>query len=547
MIPRNDAVDGRGFIAESESGMKLATASQMRNIDSRAMKGHSIESLELMENAGAGIAAVIETEFAPIESKRVTIICGKGNNGGDGLVVARHLHSRGVRVRVFLLARCDELKGDPESNLKRWESVGGSVTELESEAAAGWSDLEDALAGSDLAVDAMLGTGAEGSLTRKIAKAALALQECKCAVVAVDLPTGVDADTGAAGEPCVRATLTATLALMKVGLFLYPGVERAGRIVLVDIGIPASCVEEEGIATELVENTLAAELLPGRPFNAHKGFCGKVAVIGGSVGLTGAVTLAGLGAMRSGAGLVTAYVPEGLNPILETKLTEVMTSPLPQTSAGSISAHALPRLLDLAGEVDAMLLGPGLSRAPESAELVREFARAHKAMPAPKVPVVLDADGINAFEGKLDLLHGAGWVVTPHPGEMSRLTGEKIGDIESRRIEAARELAVRSGLTLVLKGAPTVTAEGSGRCFVNSTGNPGMATGGTGDVLSGMILSFLGQGLEGPRAALLAVYLHGLAGDLAAAEKTVWGMSAGDIVDYLPQAFYALSMDDFCD
>jgi NAD(P)H-hydrate epimerase len=334
---------------------------------------------------------------------------------------------------------------------------------------------------------------------------------------------------------------------MKRGLFLYPGVERAGRVVLVDIGIPASCVDAERIETELVEHGRAAALLPERPFNAHKGYCGKVAVVGGSVGLTGAVALAGLGAMRSGSGLVTAHVPADLNPILEAKLTEVMTSPLPQTDDMSISMKALPRLLELSGSMDALLLGPGLSRNPESAELAREFAREHKKMSSPKAPVVLDADGINAFEGRLDLLKDSGWVITPHPGEMGRLTGAGIDEIESKRIEAARELAAESGLTVVLKGAPTVTADSAGRCHVNSTGNPGMATGGSGDVLSGMVLSFLGQGLSGGQAAILAVYLHGLAGDVAAEENTVWGMSAGDIVDCIPEALLALSLEDFGD
>lgn len=527
--------------------MKLATANEMRKIDARAMGEYSIAGLDLMENAGSGIASVIEAEFGPVFGKSVTIVCGKGNNGGDGLVVARHLHAVGAKVRVFLLARTSDLKGDPEANLERWRSLGNTVTEIETEDAPGWDDLADSLAGCELAVDAVLGTGATGELKGAVAKAAAAMCESGCPVVAIDAPTGVNADTGAAGEPCVRATLTATLALMKRGLFLYPGVERAGRVVLVDIGIPGSCVSDENIETDLVEHAAAAALLPERPFNAHKGFCGKVAVVGGSVGLTGAVALAGLGAMRSGSGLVTAHVPADLNPILEVKLTEVMTSPLPQTSEITISVAALPKIIELARAMDALLLGPGFSRNPESAELVREFAREYKSMPEPRAPVVLDADGLNAFEGNLDLLTNTGWVITPHPGEMSRLTGESMGEIEARRIEAARDLAKEAGLTVVLKGAPTVTADRAGYCHINSTGNPGMATGGSGDVLSGMVLSFLGQGLSGPQAAVLAVYLHGLAGDIAADDNTVWGMSAGDMVDCIPEALMALSLDDFGD
>jgi NAD(P)H-hydrate epimerase len=521
--------------------MKLATSSEMRSIDARAIGEYSIVSLDLMESAGGGIATVIENEFAPIASKAVTIVCGKGNNGGDGLVVARHLHGKGAKVSVFLLGKRAELKGDPSANLERWESLECAVTELPDETSKGWAELDNALEKSDIAVDALLGTGAAGTLTGKVARATALLQNAPCPVVAVDVPTGVNADTGAAGEPCVRADLTATLALMKRGLCLYPGVERAGQVYLVDIGIPDECVQRQGIETELVESVQAASLLPKRPFNAHKGFCGKVAIVGGSPGLTGAVALAGLGALRSGSGLVTAYVPAGLNPILETKLTEVMTSPLPETSEGSISKKALPRILDLVRSSDALLLGPGLSRNAESAELSRAFAQEYKKIPSPKAPVVLDADGINAFEGKLEILKDTGWVITPHPGEMGRLTGESIEAIEAKRIEAARVLAMDAGVTLVLKGAPTVTSDSTGGCVVNSSGNPGMATGGSGDVLSGMVVSFLGQGMAGPEASVLAVYLHGLSGDLAAEEKTQWGLSAGDLVEYLPQSLLALS------
>jgi NAD(P)H-hydrate epimerase len=523
--------------------MKLSTSLEMKSIDARAMEDYSIASLDLMESAGGGIATVIENEFAPISSKAVTIVCGKGNNGGDGLVVARHLHAKGAKVGVFLLGVGADLKGDPLANLKKWESSGNSVTELPTDKSKLWAELEKSLESSDVAVDALLGTGAAGELTGVVAKAAGLLQKALCPVVAVDLPTGVDADTGAAGEPCVRATLTATLALMKRGLCLSPGVERAGQVYLVDIGIPDDCIQAQGIETELIESAQAAALLPERPFNAHKGYCGKVAIVGGSVGLTGAVTLAGLGAMRSGSGLVTAYVPVGLNPILEVKLTEVMTSPLPETHEGSVSEEALPRILELFHSLDAVLVGPGLSRNPESAAFVRALAEEYKKAPSPKAPVVLDADGINAFEGKLEILEETGWVVTPHPGEMGRLTGASIGAIEANRIESARELARGAGITVVLKGAPTVTADSSGGCVVNSSGNPGMATGGSGDVLSGMIVSFLGQGLAGPEAAVLAVYLHGLAGDLAAEEKSQWGMSAGDLLEYLPQSLLALSRD----
>lgn len=527
--------------------MKLATAKEMRNIDARAMGEYSIASLDLMESAGGGVASVMESEFAPMSGKHVTVVCGKGNNGGDGLVIARHLRSIGAEVKVFILAKGEDLKGDPKINLERWLSMGESVAELDGEDAAAWGDLAESIARPGLVVDAILGTGSFGPLKGVVAKAVAAMSECRCPIVAVDLPTGVNSDTGAAQEPCISATLTATLALMKRGLFLYPGVERAGEVVLVDIGIPAACVKGENIGTELFEHARGVALLPERPFNAHKGYCGRVAVVGGSVGLTGAVALAGLGAMRSGSGLVTAHVPADLNPILEVKLTEVMTSPLPQTAETSLSSSALPKILELAGSMDALLLGPGLSRNEETAGLVREFAREHKKMPPPKAPVVLDADGINAFEGELDLLRDSGWVLTPHPGEMSRLTGAGIKDIEETRIDSARELAMDCGMTVVLKGAPTVTADRDGLCYVNSTGNPGMATGGSGDVLSGMILSFLGQGLDGPQAAVLAVYLHGLAGDLAAEENTVWGMSAGDIVDHLPEALLSLSLEDFGD
>jgi hydroxyethylthiazole kinase-like uncharacterized protein yjeF len=517
--------------------VKIATPEQMRRIDSKAIKGLGIPGLTLMENAGRGVVSVIEQVAGDVRGKEFTIICGKGNNGGDGFVVARLLREKRARVKSFLLASEKEVSGDASENLKRFVSMGGVVKELTEKNVA--DELTPALERTHFIVDAIYGTGFRGR-AEGLAARAIELINCSSAqVFSVDVPSGLDCGTGKTEGPCVTAHATATLALLKRGLVFFPGRKHTGDIFLIDIGIPKECVDEENIQLTLMDNNLAREWFPTREPDVHKGDCGKVAVVGGSVGLTGAVTLCSKAAMRTGAGLVTAGVPSSLNDILEVKMTEAMTRPLPETAERTISLEASSAVMDLVSASDVLAFGPGLSRNPESAALAR------KIVPYAAKPTVLDADGLNAFIGHTELFSRAGkcLIITPHIVEMSRLTGEEPSVIGEDRVGAAGRFSEKYGIIVLLKGAPTVIAESDGTTYLNPTGNAGLASGGSGDVLTGIIAGLLGQGVSPIRAAVLGAYLHGLAADMAKEGLGEEGMIAGDLVELIPEAIWCLRKD----
>ncbi len=516
--------------------MKIATPEQMRNIDARAIDGLGIPGLTLMENAGRGVVSVIEQVSENVTGRSFVIVCGKGNNGGDGFVVARLLREKGARVAVFLLARKKEVSGDASANLERFVSMGG-VTELSEKNIS--NELVPALDRAHFVVDAIYGTGFKGK-AEGLAASAIELINCSCAqVFSVDVPSGLDCSTGRAEGVCVYAHSTATLALLKKGLIFFPGRKHTGDIFLVDIGIPDECIEEENIWLTLMDNRLAREWFPTREPDVHKGDCGKIGVVGGSVGMTGAVTLCAMAAMRTGAGLVTAAVPSSLNDILEAKMTEVMTRPLPETSERTISFDAKGAIMDLMSSYDVLAFGPGLSRNTESSALARAI------VPYLAKPTVLDADGLNAFIGHTDLFARAGkcLIITPHIVEMSRLSDEEPSTIDQDRVGAARRFAEKYGIIVLLKGAPTVIAQPDGTAYVNPTGNAGLASGGSGDVLTGIIAGLLGQGVRPIRAAVLGAYLHGLAADMAKEGLGEEGMIAGDLVELIPEAIWCLRKD----
>ena len=510
--------------------MKIATSEQMRNIDRRAIEGVGIPGLTLMENAGKGVLAAIESVAGDVRGKNFAIVCGKGNNGGDGFVVARLLREGGAHASAFLLAKSEEVGGDAAVNLKRFVSMGGEVRELSDANVS--SELGSALGKAHFVVDAIYGTGFKGRATGPVASAIELVNSSNKTVVSIDVPSGLDCDTGRNEGPCVRASATATLALLKKGLLLYPGRRFAGEIFLVDIGIPNACVEDEQIDLELVDNILAREWFPGREPDVHKGDCGKVAVVGGSVGLTGAVVLCSMAALRAGAGLVTAAVPESLNDIFEVKMTEPMTKPVPETGERSLSIRAKDEILRLTESYDILALGPGLSRNTESASLARAV------VPSVGKPCVLDADGLNAFIDHQELLAECGkrLIITPHVVEMSRLCGEDPDAVSSKRVDVAKRFAEEMGIVVLLKGAPTIVAQPGGSTYVNPTGNAGLASGGSGDVLTGVIAGLLGQGLTTVQAAALGAYLHGLAADVAKEKLGEEGMIAGDVVECIPEA-----------
>lgn len=532
----NLAASGQGARLEAH-GILAATPEQMRQIDVRAIGGHGLRGLGLMERAGRAVvekaAGMLDT--APVgRRQRVCILCGPGNNGGDGLVAARLLSEEGRPPEVFLLGRQGELKGNALANLKRLNKAGLKVREIVSR--AGLEELQASLRSSGLAVDALFGAGFHGPAQKLAAEAIEALNRSGALVLAVDIPSGVDGLTGRVQGPAVRADATVTMGLLKTGLLFHPGKELSGQVETADIGLPPEAVAAQAIGTYLSDPVCLKEWLPIRRPDVHKGDCGKVLVLAGSAGMAGAACLAAGAALRSGAGLVYLGVPESLVDLVQVKLTEAVVLPLAETRSRSLALMSLERILKAAERCDAVALGPGLSNHPETAELVCEIVRQSAS------PVVLDADGINAFAGHPEALRSASGrlVLTPHYVELSRLTGAAIREISSDPLSQAMGAAESFGQVVVLKGAPTVTACPGGRAWINPTGNAGMATAGSGDVLTGLIAGLLAQAAPPERAAVLGVYLHGLAGDLAAGEMTQYCLLAGDILRHLPGAFNTL-------
>ena len=518
-------------------GFLVATPEQMRQIDARAIGGNRQRGLELMERAGQAVAekAAEMLGSAPIgRRQRVCILCGPGNNGGDGLVAARLLSEKGRTPEIFLLGRQGELKGDARTNLGRLKKAGLKVREIVSR--AGLEELRASLGQAGLAVDALFGTGFHGPAQKLSAEAIETLNRSGTLALAVDIPSGVDGLTGKAEGPAVRAAATVTMGLLKTGLLFTPGRELSGQVTTADIGLPPEAVTAQGIGICLCHPAGLKEWLPGRRPDAHKGDCGKVLVLAGSAGMAGAACLAAEAALRSGAGLVYLGVPESLVDLVQVKLTEAVVLPLAETRSRSLALMSLERILKAAQRCQAVALGPGLSNHPETAELACEIVRQVAG------PLVLDADGINALAGHPESLRSAPGelVLTPHHAELSSLSGVPAGQIRSDPLGQAREATGRFGHPVVLKGAPTVTAVPDGRVWINPSGNAGMATAGSGDVLTGLVAGLLAQGMAPERAAVLGVYLHGLAGDLAAEEMTQYCLLAGDILRHLPGAFKTL-------
>lgn len=510
--------------------MKVVTAEEMKRIDARAMEGMSIPGVMLMENAGRGVVSVIREEIGEVEDVSFAVVCGKGNNGGDGFVAARFLKNNGARITAYLLGRKSEVKGDAKTNLEIALKAGVEVVEVKGDASL--SKLEEGLESVDVAVDAIFGTGFEGAARGIPAKAIDLLNEFEGVIFSIDVPSGLDATSGQVEGPCVLADVTATMCLPKRGLLLCPGKDHTGDLYVVDIGVPPVAMEKEHVKVELIDDGYVRRVFPMRPSGAHKGRFGHLLVLAGSPGLTGAAALASMSGLKVGCGLVTLGIPESLNDVMETKLTEVMTLPLPETGSRTLAPDALDPILSFLEKADALALGPGLSTDQKTRELVLRL------LPEVRCPAVVDADGLNNLSFKTSVIRRckAPLVLTPHPGEASRLTGVRTSEIDKERIDYAVKLSRAFSSTVVLKGAPTVVGGADGFAYVNATGNSGMATGGSGDVLTGMIGGFLAQGLKGLEASNVAVYLHGLAGDLGANDQTEYSLVAGDIMENIPLA-----------
>ena len=507
--------------------MKLVTASEMRELDRQAIQDLGIPSLVLMENAGRTTYQILRREFPGLPGE-VAVVAGRGNNGGDGFVVARYLANAGIPVAVFLLGSRDRVSGDARVNLEILTRLGVAVTEVLTE-----GDLNPAihrLAKAGLIVDALLGTGLNSPVTGLMAAVIERLNHLRGKVLAVDIPTGLSADTGEVLGVALKADVTVTYGWPKLGQVLPPGRDYVGRLWQVDISIPPHLAQEAPVS--LAEAREMRALLPPRPFGSHKGTFGHLLLLAGSVGKTGAAALAAAAALRAGAGLVTLGVPASLNDILEVKLTEAMTLPLPEAAAArALGAAAWAPINEFQGGKFTLALGPGMGTHPETRELVGRLMRDFAG------PLVIDADGLNSLaEAAAGLKDAAGpRILTPHPGEMARLVGLTTPAVQARRLDLARETAAKFGVTLVLKGAQTVVAAPDGRASLNSTGNPALASGGTGDVLTGLIGGFLAQGLIPWDAARLGVYLHGLAADYFVRHNGERGMIAGDLLAVLPQ------------
>jgi NAD(P)H-hydrate epimerase len=513
--------------------MKIATAIQIKALDRRTIMEARVPSLTLMERAGAGTAEFIEGRFGPLAGKRVTIVCGKGNNGGDGLVVARLLRQRRAIVTVILLAPPAELSSDAAAMYRRWRRV---ATTSSTKPFRSVEQATPLLTDSDLLVDALLGTGLSAPVTGAYREAIRLMNQAGRPIVAVDMPSGIHADDGAILGHAVQATATVTFGLPKLGLYLGAGIDHAGDIHVVDIGIPGTYIDAIDSRTLLMSPETVRAALPSRPAASHKGTFGHAGILAGSVGKTGAAALAARAALRTGAGLVTVGVPAGVNDVLEAKLLEAMTVPLPDTEARTLSRAGFDRVLAFIQARTAIAIGPGLSTHPETVELVQSLMR-HLDRPS-----VLDADALNALAGRATLLMECKTppVLTPHPGEMARLeAGATSQSVNADRLGTARRFARERGVFLVLKGARTIVARPDGLVMVCPTGNPGMATAGTGDVLTGMLVSLLAQGVPSWEAACAATYLHGAAGDLAARRLGTAGMIAGDLIEQIPYAIQA--------
>ncbi len=511
--------------------MKLVTVEEMREIERRAIEEFGVPSLQLMEKAGRAVAEAVGEMLSHLPGKRVAIFAGRGNNGGDGFVAARYLLEEGIEVKTYLLGRKEEVKGDAEANLKRLTQPLIEIKEKKD-----LDKVRDDLVGVNLIIDALLGTGTRGEVKGIWKETIELLNQSGSPIISVDIPSGLEGNKGEPLGVCVKATRTVTMGLPKRGLVLYPGAEYAGELKIAAIGLPSEVLNNKSLKANLLEGKDISSLFPPRKKDAHKGNYGHILILAGSTGFTGAAALASLGALRSGGGLVTLGVPRSLNFIMEVKLTEVMTKPLPETEAGSLSLEAEEEILQLAQRVDALVIGPGLSTHPETGELVRRLlAKINK-------PLVIDADGLNVLAGDISLLtkSPAPIVITPHPGEMGQLTGKTIREVQSERLGVAQEVASQTGAVVVLKGAGTIISDREGEAYVNPTGNPGMASGGMGDVLTGMIASFIGQGLTEIEAAQAGVYIHGLAGDIAVESQGEIGLMATDLLDKIPQTIKRL-------
>jgi NAD(P)H-hydrate epimerase len=518
----------------------------MRLIDKKTIEEYGVSGVVLMERAGLAVAARIKEIFG---RKKVIVVSGSGNNGGDGFVVARSLYKEGRDVRVFLTAKPEDLKGDALLQYKVAIKFGVNISPVK-ELLTHYSSL---ITKHSIFVDALLGTGLSKNVTGVLSEVIRFLNKSNIPIISVDIPSGISSDTGQVMGEAVRSDCTVTFGLPKRGHLLYPGAQYSGELFIEDIGFPEELLRSDKLKVELLMRNDVSPLLPERQRYSHKGDYGHVLIVAGSRGKTGAAFMAAKACLRSGAGLVTIGIPESLADIFQSRVTEEMTLILPDKGDGTLSEKASKVILNFLKEkADVIAIGPGIGASADTRKIVETLIK-HCVS-----PLVIDADGINSLKGVKDVISKskAPIILTPHPGEMARLLNPltppftkggqrgitvRIPDIEKDRINVALSFAKKTRTYLVLKGVPTIIAGPDGMTYINSTGNPGMASAGTGDVLTGMISGFLSQGIKPLNASILGVYMHGLAGDIAASEKGEHSLIATDIIDKIPAAFHSLS------
>lgn len=509
--------------------MYLVSADEMREMDRRTIEDFGLPGRILMENAGREASRVLLEQFPDIMHEKVAVMAGRGNNGGDGFVIARYLAQRGIETTVYILAERSTLEGDAAANLELLSPLQVPVVEIKN--GEDFSANEAPMRRQSIWVDAILGTGLRSEVRGHFRRAIEFINHQNRPVLAVDIPSGLSAETGQPCGACVFAHTTVTFAFAKPGHLMYPGANFTGNLQVVDIGIPSHIAAAVNPRQHLLTQELIAGSLVPRAKDAHKGNTGHLLVIAGSPGKTGAAAMTGMSALRAGTGLVTLGIPKGLNAILECQILEAMTYPLAETVDGVLGPASFDAVAELAAGKRCVALGPGIGTAEETKSLV------HRILQEIDKPMVIDADGLNSLAGYADILRAARQptVLTPHPGEMARLMDKTVSDIQKDRIHWARVAAESFRAHVVLKGARTVIAHPDGKVFVNPTGNPGMASGGMGDVLTGIIAGLIAQGYPQQSATHMGVYLHGSAADHLATRGAPYGFIASEVMNAIPE------------
>ncbi len=530
--------------------MRAITSKEAKELDLWAIEKLGIPRAALMENAGRETAETVLSETG--EGSSIVLVGGPGNNGGDGFVAARYLKSAGHNISAFLLGKSQNVKGEAKVNLDIAKNLGVKIIEITEE--KDLKHLKQALSKAQIVIDAIFGTGLSRSIQGLTATVVDLINSAKTAnqykIISVDVPSGLDATTGKVGKHCIKSDITVTFAYPKIGLLEYPGSDFSGKIVIVDIGIPKlnplfpeeqksqkKIIRSELKGSNIIDSSRVSKIIPQRKAQSHKGTYGNVFILGGSSGMSGALIMAARGSLRSGAGLVRIGLPESLRNITDAMCAETITIGLKETNVGTLSSAALSQITEHYQKSEAFAVGPGMSTNKETVELIKSFVTKVKRTKN-GAPLVIDADALNALSDNMEILKNSKIpiIITPHPGEAARITKKKTSEIQKKRAEIAKGLSKRLGVITVLKGAYTVIASQKGEAFINVTGNPGMATAGMGDVLTGVISGLAAQGLPPINAAIAGVYLHGLAGDIGAKLKGELGLIASDVIEALPYA-----------